>query len=149
MIFADTSLLCALYREQDNSPDADRLMKQKAGPVHVSSLVLFEFRQSTRFQAFRFSKDRTQGFSKQEAQRTLGILQANIAAGGLVISPVEWQDVHSIAEKLSAQSTMTGGHRTLDVLHIATALHLKAKEFLTFDGNQAELAKAVGLKVKP
>ena len=149
MIFADTSFLCALYREQDNSPDADRLMRQKAGPVQVSSLVLFEFRQSTRFQAFRFSKDRTQGFPKQEAQRTLDILQANIAAGGIVISPVEWQDVHSIAEKLSAQHTITGGHRTLDVLHIATALHLKAKEFLTFDGNQAELAKAVGLKVKP
>jgi predicted nucleic acid-binding protein len=44
---------------------------------------------------------------------------------------------------------MTGGHRTLDVLHVATALHLKAREFLTFDGNQAELAKAVGLKVRP
>ena len=149
MIFADTSLLCALYREQDNSPDADRLMKQKTGPVHVSALVLFEFRQSTRFNGFRFSKNRKDGFSKQEAQRMLNILQDNITAGGIVIPPVEWQDVHSIAEKLSAQHTMTGGHRTLDVLHIATALHLKAKEFLTFDGNQTELAKAVGLKVMP
>lgn len=149
MIFADTSLLCALYREQDNSPDADRVMKQKAEPVHVSSFVLFEFRQSTRFQAFRFSKDRTQGFSRQEALRMLDMLQANITAGRIVVSPVEWQDVHSIAEKLSAQHTMTGGHRALDVLHIATALHLKAREFLTFDGNQTELAKVVGLKVKP
>jgi predicted nucleic acid-binding protein len=149
MIFADTSLLCALYRQQDNSPDADRLMRQKAEPVHVSSFVLFEFRQSTRLQAFRFSKDRAQGFSKQEARRMLDTLQANITAGWIVVSPVEWQDVHSIAEKLSAQRTMTGGHRTLDVLHVATALHLKAREFLTFDGNQAELAKAVGLKVRP
>ena len=137
------------YRQQDNSPDADRLMRQKAGPVQVSSLVLFEFRQSTRFQAFRFSKDRTQGFPKQEAQRTLDILQANIAAGGIMISPVEWQDVHSIAEKLSAQHTMTGGHRTVDMLHVATAIHLEVKEFLTFDANQTALAKAVGLKVKP
>ena len=137
------------YRQQDNSPDADRLMRQKAGPVQVSSLVLFEFRQSTRFQAFRFSKDRTQGFPKQEAQRTLDILQANIAAGGIMISPVEWQDVHSIAEKLSAQHTMTGGYRTVDMLHVATAIHLEVKEFLTFDANQTALAKAVGLKVKP
>ena len=149
MIFADTSFLCALYREQDNSPDADRLMRQKAGPVQVSSLVLFEFRQSTRFQAFRFSKDRTQGFPKQEAQRTLDILQANIAAGRIMISPVEWQDVHSIAEKLSARHTMTGGHRTVDMLHVATAIHLEVKEVLTFDANQTALAKAVGLKVKP
>jgi predicted nucleic acid-binding protein len=147
MIFADTSLLCALYREQDNSPDADRLMRRT--PVHVSSFVLFEFRQSTRLQAFRFSKDRTQGFSKPEALRMLDTLQANITAGRIVVSPVEWQDVHSIAEKLSARHTPTGGHRALDVIHVATALHLKAREFLTFDGNQAVLAKAVGLKVKP
>ena len=149
MIFADTSLLYALYRPQDNSPDADRLVKKKVEPLHVSSLVLFEFRQSARFQAFRFSKDRTEGFSKQEAQRMLDTLQTNITAGRIVVSPVEWQDVHSIAEKLSARHTMTGGHRTLDVLHVATAIHLKAREFLTFDGNQAALANAVELKVKP
>ena len=149
MIFAETSVLCALYRIQDNSPDADRLVNQKAEPVHVSSFVLFEFRQSARLQAFRFCKDRTQGYSRQEAQRMLDTLQTNIAAGRIVVSPVEWQDVHGIAEKLSAQHTMTGGYRTLDVLHVATALHLKVREFLTFDGNQAELARATGLKVKP
>ncbi|MEI8340677.1 MAG: type II toxin-antitoxin system VapC family toxin [Verrucomicrobiota bacterium] len=149
MIFADTSLLCALYREQDNSPDADRLMRRINEPIHVSSFVLFEFRQSTRLQAFRFTKDRTQGFSKLESRRMLNTLEANITAGRIVVSPVEWQEVHSIAEKISAQHTMTGGHRTLDVLHVATALHLKAREFLTFDENQAELAKAAGLKMKP
>ena len=30
-----------------------------------------------------------------------------------------------------------------------TALHLHAREFLTFDTNQRKLALAVGLKVKP
>jgi predicted nucleic acid-binding protein len=149
MIFADTSLLCALYREQDNSPDADRLMRRKAEAVHVSSFVLFEFRQSTRLHVFRFSKDRTQGFSKPEALRMLDTLQANIKAGRIVVSPVEWQDVHSLAEKLSAQHTSVGGYRTLDVLHVATALHLKAREFLTFDENQASLAIAAGLNVRP
>ena len=34
-----------------------------------------------------------------------------------------------------------------DVLHIATALHLGAREFLTFDRNQKKLAEAEGLKV--
>ena len=32
-------------------------------------------------------------------------------------------------------------------LHVATALHLGAKEFLTFDGNQKKLAEAEGLVV--
>jgi predicted nucleic acid-binding protein len=39
------------------------------------------------------------------------------------------------------------GTRTLDTLHVASALELRATEFWTFDDRQAKLAKAVGLKV--
>lgn len=146
--FADTSLLCPLYREQENSRDADRLMSREPGPVALSSLVIFEFRQSARLQAFRFSKDRSQGFSKAEALRMLEALQANIREGCFTIAPVEdWAGVFSIAEELSAQHTMEGGHRSFDVLHVATALRLKARRFLTFDARQAALAKAAGLEV--
>jgi predicted nucleic acid-binding protein len=40
------------------------------------------------------------------------------------------------------------GTRTLDSLHVAAALELKAEWFWTFDERQAKLAKAAGLKVK-
>jgi predicted nucleic acid-binding protein len=39
------------------------------------------------------------------------------------------------------------GHRVFDILHIATALHLGAAEFLTFDAHQKQLAGAEGLHV--
>jgi len=39
-------------------------------------------------------------------------------------------------------------YRAFDVLHVATALTLGAKVLLTFDGDQAALAKAEGLKIK-
>lgn len=39
------------------------------------------------------------------------------------------------------------GTRTLDTIHVASALELKATRFWTFDERQAKLAKAVGLKV--
>jgi len=39
------------------------------------------------------------------------------------------------------------GVRTLDSLHVATALELKAERFWTFDGRQQKLAKIVGLQV--
>jgi predicted nucleic acid-binding protein len=39
------------------------------------------------------------------------------------------------------------GTRTLDSLHVASALELKAQQFWTFDERQAKLAKAAGLKV--
>jgi predicted nucleic acid-binding protein len=39
----------------------------------------------------------------------------------------------------------TLGVRTLDSLHVACALELKAEKFWTFDERQARLAEAVGL----
>jgi len=38
------------------------------------------------------------------------------------------------------------GVRTLDTLHVASALELKAERFWTFDDRQAKLAAAAGLK---
>lgn len=147
--FADTSFLYALYRPQENSRLADTLLARMRQPVHVSSLVLFEFRQSARFQVFSFSKDRAHGFSKREAYQMLNVLQENIASGVVELIPADWQEVHSIAERLSSQHTVSGGHRTLDILHVATALQQKADQLLTFDSNQAVLAQAIGLEVKP
>jgi len=38
------------------------------------------------------------------------------------------------------------GQRTLDALHVACALELKAERFWTFDERQAKLARAAGLR---
>jgi predicted nucleic acid-binding protein len=51
------------------------------------------------------------------------------------------------AKRLSATYTLTGGHRGFDILHVASALIMKAQRFLTFDENQKKLAEAEGLVV--
>jgi predicted nucleic acid-binding protein len=50
-----------------------------------------------------------------------------------------------ISIDLARQYGPTLGVRTLDSLHIACALELKAQRFWTFDDRQARLAEAVGL----
>ena len=145
--FSDTSFLCALYREQDNTDRADAFMERIQGEVIVSSQVLWEFRQSARFQVFRYHSDKTKGFSKSEAERMISALATNVKGGTLTLAIVEWPDVHSIAEALSAAWTMKGGHRPMDIIHLSTARHLGVKHFLTFDGNQRKLAEAEGLVV--
>jgi predicted nucleic acid-binding protein len=147
--FPDTSFLCAMYVRQDNSPAAAAHFKAMPEALHVSTLLLYEFRQSVRFQVWLHSRDKSRGYPQATADDALAKLQANLDAGALVLAAVEWPDVHSRAETLSRQHTAAGGHRSLDVLHIATALHLEAEELLTFDANQRKLAKAAGLKVKP
>lgn len=145
--YPDTSFLCALYRPQSNSRRAAGHAAAMTEPLHVASPLLYEFRQSTRWQSWLHSKDSTKGFPQAEAQAMLAKLQGNIASGVLVVVPVDWADCVSIAERLSAQYTWTDGCRGFDVLHLATALHLGCTEFLTFDARQKQLAEAEGLSV--
>lgn len=145
--YPDTSFLCAMFRNQANSPEAAKHFAQMPEPLHVASPLLFEFRQATRWQAFLNSKDPAKGFDRSIAQAALAKFHANLASGAIVTVPVDWADVASIAERLSAQYTWTEGYRGFDVLHVATALHLGATEFLSFDDKQKDLAKAEGLMV--
>ena len=147
--FPDTSFLFALYRPQDNSPAAQDHYAAMTEPVHVSGLLLYEFRQSVRFQLWQHRNNPQKGIPDNEGVAAFADLEANIANGAVVIIPVDWADVHQIAERLSNTYTKGEGHRAFDVMHVATALHLRARVFLSFDDRQRKLAKAVGLKVKP
>lgn len=147
--FPDTSFLCALYVQQDNSLAAAAHFKAMPEVLHVSSLMLYEFRQSVRFQVWLHGRDKNKGYPQNIAEAALGKLQANMEAGAVVPVSADWPDVHRLAETLSKRHTISGGHRAFDVLHVATALHLGAREFLTFDANQRKLAAAAKLKVKP
>jgi predicted nucleic acid-binding protein len=147
MTYPDTSFLCALYVAQSSSAKALQFMSQQSTALVGSSLLFYEFRQSVQFQVFRHSRDKTQGYSATAGQLSLSALQGNIAAGVFQMPAVDWADVHRIAERLAFQYTSSQGHRSFDVLHVATAIHLGAREFLTFDENQKKLATAEGLLV--
>jgi predicted nucleic acid-binding protein len=144
--FPDTSFLCSIYREQAFSRDADAFFAQTSKPLPVSSLLLFEFRQSVRLQIFLHSKDHKKGFAKNEGEAMLRDLRADLASRTIEVVPVDWTEAHSLAEILSAKYTESGGHRFADLLHVATALHLGAEQFLTFDANQRTIARAEGMK---
>jgi predicted nucleic acid-binding protein len=147
--FPDTSFLCAIYRRQDNSPAAAAYWQTLPEALSVSGLLLYEFRQSLRFQVWLHGRDKTKGQPPADCERALTDLQTDLDSGAVVVVPSNWPEVHRLAETLSKRHTMKGGHRSLDVLHVATALHLGAREFLTFDANQRRLATAEKLTVKP
>jgi len=48
--------------------------------------------------------------------------------------------------ELSRKHTASIGCRSLDVLHVASALELELKNFLTFDRRQQKLAAAAGIR---
>jgi predicted nucleic acid-binding protein len=147
--FPDTSFLCAMYVRQDNSLTAAVHFQKMPEALHVSGLLLYELWQSVRFQVWLHLRDKSRGYPQSVAEVALAKLQSNLDTGAVVVATADWPDVHRLAETLSKRRTMTGGHRSLGMLHVATALHLGAREFLTFDASQRKLATAEKLKVKP
>ena len=145
--YPDTSFLCALYRKQDNSEQALAYRNSMSEPLYVTRLVLWEFRQSVRFQAFRHSKNRQLGFSLPEGERMMAKLSEHLEMGSAKMVNCDFVNILVTGERISKARTFDGGHRSFDILHIATAIDLGAKEFLSFDTNQIELAAAEGLKV--
>jgi predicted nucleic acid-binding protein len=144
--YPDTSFLCALYRTQENSERALTYRKEMSGPLHVTRLLIWEFRQSVRFQAFRHSKNPQVGYPLREAEKMLGDVGDDTRDGLVTVVEIDMINILVTGERISRMRTFAGGHRGFDILHVATAIDLDAKEFLSFDANQNELAAAEGLR---
>lgn len=145
--YADTSFLCSSYRQQEHTDRALALRDSLAEPLHFTNLLEFEFLQAIELQVWLHSKDKTKGYSRREANRMIGDWESDIAIGINRLVSFDMDAVLRLSRSLSGQTTAKGGHRTLDIFHVATAVHLGASRFLTFDVRQRALALHAGLEV--
>jgi predicted nucleic acid-binding protein len=83
--------------------------------------------------------------SLSEAQRVSAKLEEHRSAGRWVAVPIP-EDAFEVCSELARKYAAKRWMRTLDTLHVACALELKAEQFWTFDERQAKLAKASGMK---
>jgi len=138
---ADTSFLFSLYGNDGHTPRAVAWMKSQRSVLTITSLNEYELGNALRFSEFR------KGIGPGEAALFWAQFEADRASGRLKIQVCNLADIVDEAKRLSATHTLTGGHRAFDILHVATALIVKAKRLLTFDANQKKLAEAEGLVV--
>jgi len=124
-------------------------MKSHGQTIDVTTLVLYEFRQGVHFQAWLHRNDKRKGYPAAEAAAMLARLEENLALGIFNVRPVDWTAVHELAGKLAATYTTANGARGFDLLHVATAVQLKAPVFLTFDEGQRKVARSCKLAVAP
>jgi|SRR5271165_1809009 len=143
IVISDTSFLFSLFGNDAHSSSARKWVGQERLPIAVSVFNRYEFQNAIRFAAFR------KAISDAEAIATLDAFEADLKSGHLQMVSVELSAVLIEASNLSARRTMSGGHRSFDILHVAIARILKANTFLTFDENQRKLAKSVRLDVGP
>jgi len=147
--YPDTSFLCAFYLKQSNSTAAAAYAATMKEPLTVTALLAYEFNQSLRFQVWRRAANAHEGVAAADARAAARQFEADLAGGIAVLAPCNFQDLFRRVNELSLRHTIAGGHRSFDILHVATALHLGAREFLTFAANQRKLAAAEKLVVKP
>lgn len=140
--YADTSFLFSLYAQDVNTARAAKLAETVHGALIVTPLQHFELRNALRLSVFRGN------IAEDECRRLLDLIDADTRAGALVDTPVSWVEVYAAAEALSAAHTWKEGARAIDVLHVASAAALGAKNFFTFDARQKALAFKAGMKVK-
>lgn len=80
----------------------------------------------------------------------MGRINAQFAAdeaAGLFRADVMPEIAFELCADLARKHGPSLAMRTLDSLHVACALELKAERFWTYDERQAKLAKAQGLKI--
>lgn len=138
---ADTSFLFSLYGNDAHTPRAIAWMRSQRTPLVITSLNEYELGNALRFAEFR------KVISLGEAALFWAEFESDRASGRLRVQICNLADVVQEAKRLSAMHTLTAGHRGFDIMHVASALILKAKRFLTFDENQKKLAEAEGLVV--
>jgi predicted nucleic acid-binding protein len=139
MIYIDSSLIVSIYIADIHSAEADRRLGHRVG-LWLTPLHRTEFAHAVEQNVFRGK------ISAADAKR-LHEEFAEDRRNGV------WIDVNlpdatlETSIRLARSYVSLMGSRTIDTLHVASAIELKAAQFWTFDDRQAKLAKAAGLKV--
>jgi predicted nucleic acid-binding protein len=139
-IYADTSFLVSLYAlDADSERAAAQIQKAKL-PILLTAFGELELANAISLRLFR----RELASSTVKAARML--VQQDVVNGVLLISPLT-TGIFVRATRIARQRTPQLGTGTLDILHVASALELRAGVFCTFDHKQEKLARIEGLTV--
>jgi len=139
-IYADPSALLKLYLNEPESRAMTAWRSKIRGPVPVTHHGRVELINGIALAAHRKLLD------DHSFAAALGALDDDFQQGRYTQVDLLWRAAMARAGELSREFSRTLGTRSLDVLHVASALELGFRSFLTFDIRQQRLVRAVGLK---
>ena len=140
--YADTSILVSVYAFEDTAEEARKLLGGLLHPVPLNHFLWLEMRNAIR------RKGPTGKATNAQMRGMLDELERSVAEGALEHREIDFRLVFDRAEELSARFTEKLNSRACDLLHVAIAIETGCRTFLTFDKDQAKLAKAAGLKTE-
>lgn len=138
--YADSSFLVSCYVADTNTARAKTVLSAIRTPLAFTDLHALELQNAFQLGIFRGQ------LSVGEAVAARANLQKDLRSGRLLRTAIKWPAVFATAARLSQRHSRTTGTRSLDILHVASAKSLRAKEFLSFDLRQVSLASVLGIK---
>lgn len=139
--YYDTGVLLKLYTVEEGADEVREWVVRGGEALVFTSLHRSECVSVLRLKVFR-----GEGRLEQSAA-ALAALDEDVDAGVLRPTALDWDAVWERAERLARAHGATTGCRTLDMLHVASALQLDVQEMVTRDQRQAALAGMAGLLV--
>ena len=139
--YFDTGVVLKWYVPEPNSDAAQSVRRKFSPPVWLTPLHQVEFNVALRLKVFR------QEIQPMQLLRALDFFKGDQQTGIYREAPVDFRTVCERANLLADRFSATLGTRTLDILHVASALELRCTDIVTADERQARLATAAGLKV--
>jgi predicted nucleic acid-binding protein len=139
--YLDTSSLVALYYPEAKTARLEAHLRGRRSLLPFTWLHELELTNSLLLKVFRGEG------TEASVAATLGAVRADVEAGVFYRPQIAWALVFDGALRLSTVYSRQLGTRTLDLLHVAAASLLEAREFITSDQRQSDLAKREGLKV--
>jgi predicted nucleic acid-binding protein len=138
--YVDPSALLKLYLNEPQSRPMAAWRSKAKGPLAVTHHGRVELVNGLALTAHRKLID------DRALAAALAALDDDFEAGRYAQVDLLWRATLKRAGDLSRTFSRSLGTRSLDVLHVASALELGFPVFLTFDSRQRNLARAVGLK---
>jgi predicted nucleic acid-binding protein len=142
VLYVDTSVIVKLYIKEEHSEDASNWLRRNNEAIPLTSFHDLEFNNAIYLKQFRDE------ISIDEVRLIMSKFDEHERKGVYYRPQLNWTDTFKYAVDLSKNHTGTTGSRTLDILHVASALSIKAERFLTFDDRQSELASLIGLEIE-
>jgi predicted nucleic acid-binding protein len=139
--YVDPSALSLLYLHQEGSRQIADWRARTTEPLVVTHHGRTEIVNAICRAVFR------EQINEKAMDKALSVLAADFANGRLHQADILWRAALNRAAGLSQTYTSNLGTRASDVLHVACALELKLRYFLSFDQRQQKLAVATGLKL--
>jgi predicted nucleic acid-binding protein len=137
--YFDTSALLAAYVTEVHSMASRRALRRH-GSVPFTALHRLELRNSLELLVGRSV------LSAVERDGLVEQIDEDLQAGRLMDTAADWQVVLTLAAELSIAHTRKHLTRSLDLLHVATALELKSDVFVSGDRRQLKAARAAKLR---